>query len=142
MDISLDVQFDINNLDWTLITCKKFLRFVQEKSPDTRIKKEPGDGSHLFLPMYLGKGSEFYKWDSKNLHNIFVAIFRYLQIYYPGLGRLNLKTLHDEKIRELNVKLPEYLEDKHASKEAKLQDKFIKEINDKWLPGFGYLYDF
>ncbi|CAG8497533.1 15963_t:CDS:2 [Funneliformis caledonium] len=127
MDVSLDEQFDINNVDWTLSKCKKFLRLVQEKPTETRIKKEPGDGSHLFLPMYLGKGREFYKWDSKNLHDIFVAIFRFLQKYYHDLSWLNLKALH---------------KDKHASKEAKLQDKFIKEINDKWLPGFGYLYDF
>ncbi|CAG8637455.1 10894_t:CDS:2 [Funneliformis mosseae] len=142
MDISLDEQFDIKNVDWTLSKCKKFLRFVQEKPTETRIKKEPGDGSHLFLPMYLGKGREFYKWDSKNLHDIFVAIFRFLQKYYYDLSRLNLKALHSEQISKWKVEFPKYLEDKHASKEAKLQDKFIKEINDKWLPGFGYLYDF
>ncbi|CAG8581039.1 16748_t:CDS:2 [Funneliformis mosseae] len=142
MDISLDEQFDIKNLDWTYSKCKKFLRFIQDNQNVTLFEKEPGDEEHLFLPMYLGNNRKIYKWDSKNLHDIFVAIFRFLQSYYPDLGRLNLKTIHDEKIREWNVKLPEYLKNKQAKQEAKLQDKLIKEINDKWLPGFEYLYDF
>ncbi|CAG8659762.1 17353_t:CDS:2 [Funneliformis caledonium] len=73
---------------------------------------------------------------------IFVAIFRFLQSYYPDLDRLNLKTLHKEKIKEWNIKLQEYLKNKQLKQEAELQDKLIKEINDKWLPGFEYLYDF
>ncbi|CAI2176964.1 8740_t:CDS:2, partial [Funneliformis geosporum] len=135
-------EFDIKNEEWTLRKCKHLLRFVQENKDETQLKKEPGDGDHWFLPTYLGNDSENYKWNLENLDNIFVAICRFLQSYYPDISRLNLDTRHNEKISEWSVEFEKYIQNKQKKKEAKLQDKFIKEINDKWLPGFRYLYNF
>src|ERR1700722_17828693 len=52
-EISIEEQFDINDMEWTMSKCKRFLQFVQKNSNATSIKKEPGDENHLFLPKYL-----------------------------------------------------------------------------------------
>ncbi|RIA87045.1 hypothetical protein C1645_807493 [Glomus cerebriforme] len=147
MDISIAEQFEIENELWTMYKCKRFLRFIQQSPDATRIKIEQDDEKHKFLPKYfkLVNSRKHYEWKSKDLHDIFVAIFRFLYQYYPELNELNrmkLQTKHDEKINEWNIKYPKYLENKDKEKEAKLQDTFIKEVNGKWLSGFEYLYDF
>ncbi|RIA80683.1 hypothetical protein C1645_838275 [Glomus cerebriforme] len=142
MDIPIEQQFDINDKEWTRNKCRRFLRFVQKDLTSSRIEKEPGDENRLFLPKYfklvVDKDREFYKWKSKELFNIFVAIFRFLHEYYPDINRLELHTNHSEKINEWS----EYLADNSENKEAQIQNKFINEVNVKWLPGFEYLYDF
>ena|SRR5256885_7273394 len=101
MDIIIKEQFDIDDVGWTKDKCKRFLRFVQ-KNKKTRIKKEPGDENHLFLPKYLKlKKEKFYEWKSKDLNNIFVAIFRFLHKYYPEMNSLELQTNHGEKKKKM-----------------------------------------
>src|ERR1044071_4970436 len=139
MDIpKIEEQFDVNNKEWTMGECKRLLRFIQNDPTTTcmsRIEKEP---NHLFLPKYLklSEDKRFYEWKLKDLNNIFVAIFQFLHKYYPDMNRLELRTKHSEKIGEWNMEYPKYLKDKDKKKEAKMQDKIIKEVNDKWLPGF------
>jgi|SRR6266498_6065650 len=156
MDISIAEQFDINNEEWIMGKCKRFLRFIQENSTATRIEKELGDENHLFLPKYLNKSQidfaardtklvedrKFYEWESKDLDDIFVVIFRFLHEHYPDMNRFELRNKHNEKISEWDNEYPKYLKVKDKKKEAEMQNKFIKEVNDKWLPGFEYLYDF
>ncbi|RGB35493.1 hypothetical protein C1646_699475 [Rhizophagus diaphanus] len=125
--------------------CKQFLRFIQEKPINTRIEKEKDDENHIFLPKYIkivnGNGKKFYEWKSEDLDDIFEAIFQFLDKYYPAINKLQLKTKHNEKISEWEIEYPR-LKKQNSKNEAKLQNDFIKDVNDKWLPGFKYLYDF
>lgn len=137
-------QFDINDEEWTINKCKQFLRFIQEKPTNTRIEKEKDDENHIFLPKYIKtvneNGKKFYEWKSDELDDIFVAIFQFLNKYYPDINKLQLQTKHSEKIREREIEYPR-LKKENSRREAKLQNDFIKDVN-KWLPGFKYLYDF
>ncbi|PKC06794.1 hypothetical protein RhiirA5_377562 [Rhizophagus irregularis] len=141
-------QFDINDIndeEWTMNKCKQFLRFIQENPTNTRIEKEKDDENHIFLPKYIKtvneNGKKFYEWKSSELDDIFEAIFQFLDKYYPDINKLRLQTKHDEKISEWEIKYPK-LKKENSKREAKLQNDFIKDVNDKWLPGFKYLYEF
>ncbi|CAG8504469.1 uncharacterized protein OCT59_012655 [Rhizophagus irregularis] len=138
-------QFDINDEEWTINKCKQFLRFIQEKPTNTRIEMEKNDENHIFLPKYIKavneNGKKFYEWKSEELDDIFEAIFQFLNKYYPDINKFQLQTNHDEKISEWKIKYP-ILKKLKSKKEADLQNDLIKEVNDKWLPGFKYLYNF
>jgi hypothetical protein len=146
MDTFIAEQFDINDKYWTMNKCKQFLRFIQENPIDTRIEKESNDENHIFLPKYLKSvidknDRKFYEWKLKELDDIFVAIFQFLDRYYPDIYRYSLQTKNGEKTKEWEIEYPMLLK-KKSKREAELQNNFIKEVNDKWLPGFKYLYDF
>ncbi|CAG8500854.1 9100_t:CDS:2 [Acaulospora colombiana] len=144
MNISIQEEFDTNNVEWSVWKCGRFIRFIQQNPKVNQIEKDPMD-EHKFLPKYLelviAQDKEYYIWETKSLDDMLIAIFRFLQKYYPH--QLILSAIHQEKIEEWEKELPKYISDENTStKEAKLQDKLIKEINIKWLPGFKYLYEF
>jgi hypothetical protein len=143
MDISIAEQFDINDKEWSLRKCKQFLKFIQIHPTATSIEKEPSDENHVFLPKYfksvVDKTKKVYKWKSKELDDIFIAIFRFLHEYYPEINKYQLNTTHNEKISQWNNNYPKNIA---KNKEVELQNQFIGEINSKWIPGFEYLYDF
>ncbi|CAG8512636.1 hypothetical protein C2G38_2255933 [Gigaspora rosea] len=146
MDILIEEQFDIEDEIWT-IECERFLRSIQNTAAHnvTRIEKEPSDEKHCFLPKYLKsvEDDKFYEWDLKNFDDILVAIFQFLHLYYPDINNMKLSTIHKEKIDKWeNIEFPKKLKNKDEKKEGELQNKVINEVNDKWFPGFEYLYDF
>ncbi|GBC05121.1 hypothetical protein RclHR1_06040012 [Rhizophagus clarus] len=143
MDISIAEQFDINDKEWSLRKCKQFLKFVQIHPSATSIDKEPNDENHVFLPKYLksvvDKTKKVYKWKSKELDDIIIAIVRFLHEYYPDINKYQLNANHNEKISQWNKN---YSKNIDKNKKLKQRNQIINEISSRWIPGFEYLYDF